>query len=185
MSVKYFSLLMDGSTDSGNIDDELFLVVWCEVNSSDEMVHSRLSYFTVARPNTVTGEGLFECLQGALGHFGIAQLSSESCKFPVGIGTNGASPNIVAAGLKGLVEKGLPWIFWVWCLAHRLELAVQDALKHTTFEYIEEMLLRLYYPYECSPKKCRELDNIVADLKQYLSFDDNGVRPVGLVVHDG
>ena len=45
--VKYFSLLMDGSTDSGNIDNELFLVVWCEVNSSDEMVHSRMSYFTV------------------------------------------------------------------------------------------------------------------------------------------
>jgi hypothetical protein len=29
---KFFSLLMDGSTDSGNIADELFLVLWCDVD---------------------------------------------------------------------------------------------------------------------------------------------------------
>ena len=66
----------------------------------------------------------------------------------------------------------------MWCLAHRLELAVQDALKHTTFDLIEEMLLRLYYLYERSPKKCRELEEVVVDLKQCLSFDGNGIRPV-------
>ena len=60
----------------------------------------------------------------------------------------GASANIAVAGMKGLVEKEISWVFWMWCLAHRLELAVQDALKHTTFDRIEEMLLRLYYLYE-------------------------------------
>ena len=136
---------MDGSTDSANIDDEIFLVLWCEVDGSDEMVHSRMSYFTVARPETVTGEGLFQCMQGALGRLGITPINSETCKFLVGIGTDGASANIAAAGMKGLVEEELAWVFWMWCLAHRLELAVQDALKHTTFDHIEEMLLRLYY----------------------------------------
>ena len=60
---------------------------------------------------------------------------SHASSWSVGIRTDGASPNIAAAGMKGLVEKELPWIFWIWCLDHRLELAVQDALKHATFEY--------------------------------------------------
>ena len=52
-----------------------------------------------------------------------------------GIGTDGAS---AGAGLKGLVERSLPWM---WCLAHCLELAIQDALKGTMFDSIDDMLL--------------------------------------------
>jgi hypothetical protein len=96
----------------------------------------------------------------------------------VGIGTDGASANIAAAGLKGLVEKEIPWVYWSWCLDHRVELAVKDALKGTSFDLIDEMLLRLYYIYEKSPKKCRELEEIVNDLQQYIQFDDAGIRPV-------
>ena len=32
----------------------------------------------------------------------------------------------------------------MWCLAHRLELAAKDALKNTSFELIDEMLLKLF-----------------------------------------
>ena len=39
-------------------------------------------------------------------------------------------------------------------MAHHLELAVKDALKHTQFELVGNMLLRLYFLYESSPKKC-------------------------------
>ena len=169
---------MDRSTDSANIDDQIFLVLWYEADSSDEMVHSRMSYFTVARPEAVTGEGLFQCMQGALGCLGITPINTETCKFLVGIGTDGAIANIATAGMKGLVEEELPWVFGRGAMAHRLELAVQDALKHTTFDLIEEMLLRLYYLYERSPKKCPELEEVGADLKQCLLFDGNGIRPV-------
>ena len=31
---KFFSLLLDGSTDKGNIDNELVLVVWCEIDGN-------------------------------------------------------------------------------------------------------------------------------------------------------
>lgn len=50
------------------------------------------------------------------------------------------------------VEKELKWIFWMWCLAHRLELAIKDALKGTFFDSLHEMLLQLYYIYKISPK---------------------------------
>ena len=33
----------------------------------------------------------------------------------------------------------------MWCLAHRLELAVKDSPKATAFEVIDELLLRLYH----------------------------------------
>ena len=103
-------------------------------------------------------------MESSLGRIGIEAIDVEQRKKLVGIGTDGASTNIVSAGLKGLVENKLPWIYWMWCLAHRLELAIKDALKSTSFDLIDDMLLRLYYIYEKSPKKCRELEEIVTEL---------------------
>ena len=86
--------------------------------------------------------------------------------------------NIANAGLKGIMEKKIIWVYWMWCLAHRLELAIKNALKGTYFDSIDDMLLRLYYLYEKSPKKSRELVDIIKDLKEFLSFDDNGIKPI-------
>ena len=66
----------------------------------------------------------------------------------------------------------------MWCMAHRLELAIKDAMKATAFDLIDDLLLRLYYLYEKSPKKCRELEDIITDLKECLTFDDAGIKPV-------
>ena len=109
---------------------------------------------------------------------GIPSLSRKTCSQLVGIVTDGASANIARGGLRGLVENEINWIFWMWCLAHRLELAIKDALRGSFFDSIDEMLLRLYYIYEKSPKKCRELESVVADLQECFEFDDNGVTPV-------
>ncbi len=49
---KFFSLLIDGSTDTGNINNELYMVVWCDCDGSDEMIHTRTTYFHVGRPST-------------------------------------------------------------------------------------------------------------------------------------
>lgn len=62
------------------------------------------------------------------------EISTEHCTKLVGIGTDEASANIAKEGLKGLIEEKLEWIFWMWCLAHGLELAVKDAMKSTFFD---------------------------------------------------
>ncbi len=80
---------MDGSTDSANIDDEMFLVTWCDTDSDDQLVCTNMSYLCVARPKKVDGQGLFECLETSLTRLGMSCISSEQCKFLVGIGTNG------------------------------------------------------------------------------------------------
>ena len=151
-NVKFFSILMDGTTDVGKIDDELFLVQWCDVDGTDEKIYSRMEYFTVSRPKSGNAKGLFKCLQSVLQEFGVAALNVENCKMLVGIETDGTSVNTAAAGLKGLVEGELQLVFWMWCLAHRQELALKDALKGTVFDLIDEMLVCLYYVYKKSPK---------------------------------
>ena len=106
-------------------------------------------------------------------------MTKNACSKLVGIATDGAAANVAGNGLKGLVEGELKWIFWMWCLAHRLELAMKDALRGTSFDLLDEMLLRLYYLYEKSPKKCMELESIVTDLKGTFQLDEgSGVRPI-------
>ena len=92
-------------------------------------------------------------------------MNAEQCKILVGIGTDGASANIAAAGLKGLVEKEVPWLYWSWCLAHRVELAVTDALKGISFDLIDDMLLRLIISTKSHRKSAvhwRKLSNILS-----------------------
>ena len=116
-------------------------------------------------------------LETALQGLGI-KVSAEKCRKLVGIGTDGAAANIAASGLKGLVERRLSWVFWMWCRAHCLELAIEDALKPTAFVQVDERLLRHYYLYEKSRKRCRQLEGIISDLKACFTFDDGGVKPV-------
>ena len=174
---KFVSLLMDGSTDSSNAENEIFMVVTCDTKSSDEMVHTKTEYLCVLRPSAGTASGLLECVKHALYALG-TEISTAQCTKLVGFGTDGAAANISKQGLKGLVEKELKLVFWMWCLAHRLELSVKDSLTGTVFDSINEMLLRLYYIYEKSPKKCRELEDLISDLGEFISFTDKGLRPV-------
>ena len=72
----------------------------------------------------------------------------------MGVATDGASSNITANGLRGLVTEHLPWVVWMWCLAHRAELAINNALSGTFFVLIDDML---YYLYHKSPKKVQRI----------------------------
>ena len=79
---------------------------------------------------------------------------------------DGASVNLgkhqgVAARLKEMA----PWLLVVQCFNHRLELAVKDAFTGLkAFEDIEEMLMKLYYLYQKSPKRLRDLRSFAEEL---------------------
>ena len=55
------------------------------------------------------------------------------------------------------MKKEMPCITFVGCMAHRQELAIQDALKDSFFDEVDDMILRIFYLYQKSPKKLREL----------------------------
>ena len=76
--------------------------------------------------------------------------------------------NIAEGGLKGLLTEEFPWLVVNWCLSHRLELLLKDALKGSYFDTIDELLSRLYHLYQKSPKKLHELEDEVNSPKQCL-----------------
>ena len=65
-------------------------------------------------------------------------------------------PAVIKNGLITIVRQETPWIGFVWCLAHRLELVLKDGLKEWR-NPISTCLQNLYYFYEKSSKKIREL----------------------------
>ena len=73
-----------------------------------------------------------------------------------------------------LQGASLEWLFWAWCYAHYLELASKNGIASRLFKKIQELLLRLYYIYEKSPKKTREIASIVDDLKEAFDFPGRG-----------
>ena len=56
---------MDGSTDSGNKEQELIFITYCHRNVKTFEVRSHTRYLTIVSPSTSNSDGLVNCLQGA------------------------------------------------------------------------------------------------------------------------
>ena len=184
----FFSFLMDGSTDAGNVEDELVFVQYCIKDDASKEIRSCTRYLSLEVPQKADADGLIACLGNALGAFGVSNIlqresvlgvAAEGKPIVVGGGTDGASVNISGQnGMRGKLCKELPWLYWMWCYAHRLELACKDACTSQLCKDLQDVLLRLYYLYAKSPKKCRELSDIVDDLKEVWELSAGGSIPV-------
>ena len=146
--VKCLSFQADSSTDAGNVEDELFLVLYFDPLAKDGKVHVHDRFLTVKQPKSGNAGGLFECFKNALKHVGLAKWEDKL----MGFGCDGTSVNIAAGGLRGYLEQSVPWVVVFWCLAHRVKLSLKDALGATLFSSIDDMLMRVYFLYEKSPK---------------------------------
>ena len=160
----FFSVQADATTDAGHVEVELYMVLHFDPSSTDRKVHVRNTFLCGRYLKNGTGEGLYESLERAMQYVEIDDWKTKM----IGFGCDGASANIAEGGLKGILTREVPWIFMFWCLAHRLELSVKDALQSTFFGTIDDALLRLYYIYNKSPKKCRQLEDIIFELKSCL-----------------
>ena len=180
---------MDGSTDAGNIEQELVVLLYCKKDDTAEKIRSHARFCSVASPEKANAAGLIKCLFQSLSpSLGIVDFHDQGNVLAtadqgkpviIGGGTDGASVNIAEQnGVKGILQTACPWIVWAWCYSHRLELACKDAFKSKLFHNIQEMLLRLFYIYEKSPKKTRELQEIVVDLKEVFDLPSGGSIPL-------
>ena len=115
-----FSLQTDASTDAGNEESEMFLVLHFDPSSTDGKVCVRNRFFTVRYLGNATKMIGFSC--------------------------DRTNANLAQGGLRGFLTHEMPWVFVFWCLAHRqyptflhkseiyrdiLQLSVKDALKPT------------------------------------------------------
>ena len=161
------------------------MILHCKQDDTRQETRTYARYFSVLEPIKADADGLVQCLCKALKPMGIENLlerdSVLNSQFPVlvGCGTDGASVNVAHQnGMRGKLQAALPWLYWGWCYAHRLELACKDAFSSRLFHDIDDMLLRLYYLYEKSPKKCRELSDLIEDLKEVFQFPEGGNLPM-------
>ncbi|KAL5491664.1 hypothetical protein EMCRGX_G016996, partial [Ephydatia muelleri] len=182
----FYSIMMDGSTaDAGNVEDEMVVLLTSCKNDDTREITSVTRYWSVHSPNRADATGLIGSLKHALQPLGVIDLLDQVSvlnvkDMPVLVGgsSDGASVNISDCnGVRGQLQRALPWLFWAWCFAHRLELSCNDAFCSPLFKYIEEMLLRLYYLYEKSPKKSTDLANIVENLQHVFDFPKGGNLP--------
>ena len=146
-----------------------------EANSNDRKVHVRSMFLAVQEIKRAYAEGLLQCFKNAMSHVGISDWETKI----IGFACDETNANIAAGELRGHLEESMAWIVVFWCLSHRLELALKDALK---ISMVDDMLLKLYFLYENSPKKCREIEDIVAELKACLEPSEmprsRGIKPL-------
>ena len=94
------------------------------------------------------------------------------------LASDGAS---VDSGVKSGVavkfcEAGVPWLAFVWCLSHRLELVLDDHLEEV-MERVKKCLTNLFYCYGNSSKILRELRKSHSVLSELYQFEDGRVKP--------
>ena len=103
---KFFSLQADGSTDAGNIKDELFLVLYLDYHSTKGKVCIVNSFFTVRQLESGTGQGLFDCLRNAVEYIGVTGWEDKLIVF----GCDCANANMgERSGLNGHFKEAVPW----------------------------------------------------------------------------
>ena len=91
--------------------------------------------------------------------------------------SDGAAVNArLKNGLIKLIRDDGPWVGFVWCLAHRLELGIKDALSDW-IKPVKVNLQYLYYIYEKSSKKPRELKELFSILNEVHVFENQEVKP--------
>ena len=58
----FYSFLMDGSTDAGNVEQELVILLLCKKDDKAEEIKSFTRFFLVAAPEKADASGLVKCL---------------------------------------------------------------------------------------------------------------------------
>ena len=62
----FFSIQADGTTDKGNIEEEMFHVVYCNFQSNDMKVQACGRFLAVRQPTNANAAELFECFNQAM-----------------------------------------------------------------------------------------------------------------------
>ena len=110
------SFLMDGSTDSDNLEQDVVFVVFWKKDSETQQICSVTRYLAVVTPKSGTAEGLVDCLEEAFSRLHIKfseeidhpSTSQDCIPILVGGGSDGTSVNI---GCHNGVKEKLQTLF--------------------------------------------------------------------------
>jgi len=148
----FYSILIDGATDSSVTENELIYLRFVE--NGKPVNH----YFSIEDVEHATAEGILQKIEES---FDRNRLPNWKDKL-IGFGSDGASVNLgCRGGIAALIKRDVPHLVITHCIAHRLELAANSAIKHHKhMTEIQDLLQYLYKHYQYSPKALRELKQI-------------------------
>ena len=129
--LRFYSILSDGGSDSGNIEEELVYV------KNLSKGKAKVSFLSIENAQNVDANRIKECIESAFKYFAIDDFQDHL----VGFNVDGAAVNVRLNGGVGTLLKGKsPWLHVIHCFSHRLGLAVKDAFKDKAFVKIGDML---------------------------------------------
>lgn len=83
-------------------------------------------------------------------------------------------------GVSGKLLREYPHLIPVWCIAHKLQLAIMDAIKNVqVVNTLETTVKGIYKYYHCSPKRRREIKAVA----EIIDVDLANIPDVKEVVH--
>ncbi|CAG2240803.1 unnamed protein product [Mytilus edulis] len=157
----FYSILIDGATDSSVTENELIYLRFVE--NGRPVNH----YFSIEDVEKADAQGILKEIEGAFTRNGIPNWKDKL----IGFGSDGASVNLgCRGGIATLIKRDVPHLVITHCIAHRLELAANSAIKnHKHMIEIQDLLQYLYKHYQYSPKALRELRQIGEALEEKVS----------------
>ena len=174
-NANFFSVLTDSSEDTSITEKEAVFVQYLDKRPPGrDTIQVATAFLRLVDVKYGTAAGIVDSIKSS---FESINITDDLDKKLIGFAGDGATVNRgEKEGVIALLKRDHPWIIYVWCVAHRLELALKDALKGTCFDSVDEVLLRLYYLYENSPKKLRQLHDLHNLYRQTFEFEEGAIR---------
>lgn len=145
---------------TGVLEEEFFFVRYIERGQPVTM------YLSLQPVPSGDAKGIKQALHDAFEEVGIP-LNQWQPRL-ISMRTDGASVNTGKDnGLIAIMKRdGMLWLLGVWCVAHKMELALLDALKNEKeLQDAKELLQGIYKHYKYSPKAGRELREVATALE--------------------
>ena len=168
--VNFITVLCDGSTGNSVTEQEVLYVIFVD----PETFKPTIEFLEVVMPSdSQDAPGLKDAITATFKKHSLESVLKKM----VFLGSDGASVNSGKnSGLIKLFQEELPWLSFIWCFSHWLDLGLKDALNNY-MEPIETSLMHLFHLYKESFRKHRELKNLYELLQgQFEMF--SRVRPL-------
>ena len=187
--IKYISEALFDENIRKKLERDNFIAVFCDGSTNVAVIEKECIYILFADPDHFQPKLTFLSLKdlpsqdanriisAIIESFNDVQMPFLKDKL-VYLASDGVTAN---SGTKGSLavkfrEGGASWLVFVWCMSHRIELVLKDSLDDAMHP-IKKSLTALFYCYEKSSKKLRELCKLHKVLLELYEFEDGQVKP--------